>query len=63
MWQTQWPDWVYKQFDVDRLASQVAKKVKMLCKAELRVYLLLHIYPLMGSCVKTIFMHKITNKL
>lgn len=32
MWQTQWPGWVYKQFDVHHLASQLAAKVKMLCK-------------------------------
>ncbi|XP_060876667.1 protein cereblon-like [Metopolophium dirhodum] len=32
MWQTQWPDWVYKQFDVNELASRLAKKVKMLYK-------------------------------
>lgn len=34
MWQTQWPDWVYKQFDVYELASRLSKKVKMLCKAK-----------------------------
>lgn len=62
MWQTQWPDWVYKQFDVNRLASKVAKKVKMLCKAELCVYLILYIYPIINACIKTIFMHKNTNK-
>ncbi|XP_015380483.1 PREDICTED: protein cereblon-like isoform X2 [Diuraphis noxia] len=32
MWQTQWPDWVYKQFDVNELASRLSKKVKMLYK-------------------------------
>lgn len=32
MWQTQWPDWVYKQFDVYELASRLSKKVKMLYK-------------------------------
>ncbi|VVC43279.1 Hypothetical protein CINCED_3A015566 [Cinara cedri] len=30
MWQTQWPNWVYKQFDVHQLASRVAEKVKTL---------------------------------
>jgi len=35
MWQTQWPDWVYKQFDVYKLASQLSKKLKMMCKAKL----------------------------
>ncbi|XP_022161805.1 protein cereblon-like [Myzus persicae] len=29
-WQTQWPPWVYKQFDVHELASCIFKKVKML---------------------------------
>lgn len=33
MYQTQWPDWVYKQFDANHLASQIVTKVKMLCKA------------------------------
>eukprot|EP00102_Acyrthosiphon_pisum_P026488 XP_016663698.1 PREDICTED: protein cereblon-like isoform X2 [Acyrthosiphon pisum] len=32
MWQTQWPNWVYKQFDVYELASRLSKKVKMLYK-------------------------------
>ncbi|CAH1725076.1 protein cereblon-like [Aphis gossypii] len=32
MWQTQWPDWVYKQFDVYKLASQLSKKLKMMYK-------------------------------
>ncbi|XP_025205986.1 protein cereblon-like [Melanaphis sacchari] len=32
MQQTQWPYWVYKQFDVYELASRLTKKVKMLYK-------------------------------
>jgi len=32
MWQTQWPSWVYKQYDVYELASRLSKKVKMLYK-------------------------------
>lgn len=35
MWQTQWPDWVYKQFDVNQLALRVTEKVKLLCKAKI----------------------------
>lgn len=40
MWQTQWPDWVYKQFDVHELAERVSKKVKMLCKTLFLILLL-----------------------
>lgn len=34
MWQTQWPEWVYKQFDTHLLASRITEKVKLLCKAK-----------------------------
>lgn len=42
MWQTQWPDWVYKQFDPHHLATRITEKVKMLCKIKLIIYLTLY---------------------
>lgn len=35
MWQTPWPEWVYEQFDIQRLVRRVAEKFNMLCKAKL----------------------------
>lgn len=32
LWQTQWPNWVYKQFDVNYLALRAAEKATDLFK-------------------------------
>lgn len=39
MWQTQWPDWVYKQYDVHQLVSRITEKLKLLCKAKFLIYI------------------------
>lgn len=39
MWQTRWPHWIYKQFDVNLLAERVAKKVNMLCKSRFLIFI------------------------